>query len=178
MIRPTPPTPASFDLTIGLFGTCGKSSWRKSFIERYESLGIPYFNPQVENWNSAFAQEEAVHLVADGIVLFPVTNESYATGSLAETGFSILSAIRANSHRYILIWIAADLDPVLKEENPLAAQESMRARSLVRAHVRENRHPNVFIVEGLSQMLAVSILLHQSLRSIASARALIEGHVA
>lgn len=92
-------------LCIGLFGTCGKSTWRVPFMTRYTELGIPYFNPQVEDWKPEDAVIEAEHLADDDVILFPVTSETYATGSLAETGFSILNAVRLDDRRDFIILI-------------------------------------------------------------------------
>ena len=80
---------------IGLFGTCGNSRWRDAFIEKYKELGIAFFNPQVEDWTPDCAVEEARHLAEDRIILFPVTSETYGIGSIAETGFCVLQAIRS-----------------------------------------------------------------------------------
>ena len=63
-------------LTIGMFGTCGGSKWREPFIEKYEELGISYFNPQVDNWTDQNAIVEARHLAEDKVILFPITNET------------------------------------------------------------------------------------------------------
>ena len=81
---------------IGLFGTCGNSLWRDQFISVYKEKGIEYFNPQKEDWCPEDADIEAQHLVQDEIVLFPVTDESYGCGSLAEfVKFGRISAIES-----------------------------------------------------------------------------------
>src|SRR5271156_2620325 len=92
-------------VTIGLFGTCAGSQWREPFKAAYEIEQITYFDPQVPNWTPECAVVEAEHLADDEIVLFPVTGESYGTGSLAETGFSILQAIRLDDRRDFIIMI-------------------------------------------------------------------------
>ena len=78
---------------IGLFGTCGTSTFRKDlFIPKYESIGlkdgVDFFNPQVKNWSPNCAVLEAQHLAEDSIILFPITHETYGLGSLSEIGFS------------------------------------------------------------------------------------------
>ena len=91
--------------TVGLFGTCGKSKWRKAFIERFETENISYYNPQVDDWKEELAIEEAEHLANDQIILFPVTSEEYSLGSLSEVGFSILNAINLDNRRDFIILI-------------------------------------------------------------------------
>jgi hypothetical protein len=144
---------------IGLFGTCGGSKWRDDFIQVYDAAKIRYFNPQVSDWKPEYADIEADHLRRDEVILFPVTSETYGTGSLAETGFSILQAINSNANRYIVVMIAPDLDEHLKADEA-AYKESLRARRLVAAHLKANPHPNVFIVDDLEAMLELSLELH------------------
>ena len=109
---------------VGLFGTCGGSRWRDPFMKRYGELGIQFFNPQVEDWKPEDAEAEADHLAEDAIILFPITGETYGTGSLAETGFSALQAIKLNRHRDFVVMIERELDPPLNDQ--VARKESIR----------------------------------------------------
>lgn len=147
---------------IGLFGTCGKSSWRDRFIEIYEIEHIEYFNPQVPDWKPEFAEVEAEHLASDQIVLFPVTKETYGMGSLAETGFSILNAIKLDDRRDFVILVEQELEEELLTENPALAKESLRARALVKQHLKKLGFSNLFVVDSLDEMLAVSLALWES----------------
>lgn len=149
-------------LAIGLFGTCGKSKWRQPFMEKYQELGIDFFNPQVDNWQPEMAVEEAKHLAEDAVVLFPVTGETYASGSLAEVGFSILNAIKLDDRRDFVIMIEMKLDESL--DNEVARKESLRSRALVVQHLKKLRLPNVYIVDTLEEMLAISLQLHEAAR--------------
>lgn len=144
--------------TIGLFGTCGGSTWRNPFMERFQEKGIPFFNPQVDDWKPEDAINEARHLAEDPIILFPVTNETYGTGSLAETGFSIVQAIRLEDRRDFVIMVSKDLAEGL--DNPVARKESLRARALVNEHLRKLRLPNVYLVDSLDEMLDISLRLY------------------
>jgi hypothetical protein len=147
--------------TIGLFGTCGNSTWRQQFMEIYNQYGIEYFNPQKDNWSPEDAIDEAKHLANDEIILFPVTSETYATGSLAEVGFSILQAIKLDDRREFIIMIDNNIDQALKE-NVIAAKESIRARALVREHLKKIRLSNLYLVETLDEMLEVSLNLYKA----------------
>lgn len=147
---------------IGLFGTCGSSKWRDSFMEVYKSKKIKFFNPNVADWKPELAVIEAKHLASDQIILFPITNETFATGSLAETGFSILNAIKLDDRRDFIIMVSQDLKPELMESNPLAAKESLRARALVKEHLKKLGFSNLFVVENLEEMLEVSLTLWNS----------------
>jgi len=154
-------------ITIGLFGTCGKSNWRDEFIKAYQMEGITYFNPQKDNWQPCNADIEAEHLVNDDIVLFPITDETYAFGSLAETGFSILQALKLNERREFIIMVTPDvkLDESKMSTNEilqytLLRQESFRARALVKAHLKKLNYPNVWVVQSLDNMLKLSLHLH------------------
>lgn len=163
-------------LCIGLFGTCGGSKWRDQFMSIYDEKGIVYYNPQVEDWTPECAVEEAAHLANDAIVLFPVTNETYAFGSLAETGFSMLQAIRLDDRRDFVVFIDQSiathdplgnvLDDRFNEDgltNPQSrARESLRARALVRQHLLKLRLPNVYVAKDLTEMLSISLKLWEA----------------
>lgn len=154
----------SMDLVpcIGLFGTCGDSTWRKRFVETYQALGIRFFNPQIADWKPEHADIEAEHLKRDEIILFPVTGETYGSGSLAETGFSVMQAVASPLRRYVIVLIDPEPAPHL-EADGTAYKESVRARRLVRAHLVANPRQNVYVVEDLDEMLALSIKLHGAL---------------
>jgi hypothetical protein len=156
--------------TIGLFGTCGGSRWRNPFMAKYAELGIEYFNPQVDNWTPELAEVEAWHLVNDELILFPITSETYAAGSLAETGFSVVSALRWNAQRFVVIYVDPSVSDSLVQSNPEAARDSVRARKLVLAHLQKVESPNVFVVNSLDEMLETSINLYGALALLRKAR--------
>jgi hypothetical protein len=154
-------------ITIGLFGTCGNSAWRNRFIAEYDKREIEYFNPQKENWSPLDAENEADHLANDEIILFPVTNETYAFGSLGEVGFSIMQAIKLNTHRDIVVMI----DPSVKIDHSgmsiaeymvveTQTKDSIKMRALITAHLKRVKYPNVYIVDSLDNMLKLSLHLH------------------
>lgn len=149
-------------ITIGLFGTCGKSKWREPFIEAYKKLGINYFNPQVENWDESFAENEAQHLSHDQIILLPVTDETYGSGSLTEIGFSILQTLQPNDMRYFVVLADETISDELTD--PIARAESLRSRKLVQEHLKKLNLKNVFIVSSLDEMLQISIELYNLLQ--------------
>lgn len=167
-------------LCIGLFGTCGNSTWRRDmFIPAYENLGmkedIDFFNPQVDNWDPSCAQKEAEHLSEDSIILFPITDETYATGSLSETGFSILQALSLDNRRDIVIYVASDLKEELKWEDARAKAEnrmlpmaisSLRDRALVTQHLKKLQFSNVYLVDSLEEMLHLSITLYKTQKEL------------
>ncbi len=154
-------------LCVGLFGTCGGSNWRDKFIESFEQSGVDYFNPQVADWKPEDAEIEAGHLASDEIILFPITGETYGTGSLAETGFSLLNAIKLEDRRDFVIMIEKTLDPKLIEDNPLAAKESSRARALVKEHLKKLSFSNLYVVDTLDEMLAVTQVLWIARKTLA-----------
>lgn len=160
------------DICIGLFGTCGDSTWRNEFMKAFDLEGIAYFNPQKPEWREEDAVEEAWHLVNDEVILFPVTDETYAAGSLAESGFSILSALRSNDQRFVVIYIAPNVCPALQVADPAAAKDSARARALVQAHLKKLNHYNVFVVDSLAQMKEISISLYFAAKAVKDARRL------
>jgi len=155
---------------IGLFGTCGGSKWRDPFIEVYGQQGINFYNPNKADWKPEDAFEESVHLMTDDIILFPITSETFGTASLAETGFSLLTAVRADTSRFVVIMIDEKCDPKLQEENARAYKESNNARAIVRSHLSKIITPNLLVCNNLNQMLDVSVHLWNVVQHIAEAR--------
>lgn len=145
---------------IGLFGTCGNSKWREIFIDYFKETDINYYNPQVKEWNASMAVIEAKHLANDSIILFPITNETYAVGSLSEVGFSVLNALRLDRRDFVVM-IQQSLSDELMEDKERAT-ESLRARALVYQHLKAQNLPNIYLVENLTDMLEVSKVLYLS----------------
>ncbi len=148
--------------TVGLFGTCGGSKWRDPFMDMFTELGIPFYNPQVANWTPDCAPTEAWHLANDTMILFPVTAETYGFGSLGETGFSILSTLRTNKHRMVIMFIAPQVSAALQAADSERALESMRARKLIIAHLQEQQMSNVFIAHSMQDMLHKAAKLYKA----------------
>lgn len=124
----------------------------------YKKNNIGFFNPQVENWDPKNANEEAWHLKHDEIILFPVTGETYGTGSLAEVGFSLRVAMEINRNRHVITFVEQELADNL--DNAVAREESLRARKLLRAHLANVAMKNVLVVEDLNNMLVASLELY------------------
>jgi len=147
-------------MTIGLFGTCGNSTWRESFMKVYDNANIDYFNPVKDDWKAEDAKIEAEHLANDDIILFPVTDETLGLGSLGEVGFSILQAIKLDSNREIIVMITDDLNDEAKGYfDEKMVRESIKMRALVKAHLNKLNYPNVYLVDSLNDMLLVSLEL-------------------
>lgn len=137
---------------VGLFGTCGNSLWRDCFISVYEKKGIDYFNPQKTEWKPEDAEIEALHLLQDDVILFPVTDETYGLGSLAEIGFAVTRAMTSN--QMLIVFVDSKVSDELTDV--VAKKESLRTRTLVKAHLSKIDHPNVKVVNSLDDMLETS----------------------
>jgi hypothetical protein len=152
---------------VGLFGTCGDSTFRQDlFIPAYDELGIPYFNPQVEDWKPELAEVESDHVAYDVVQCWPVLGSTYGSGSLAEQGYSIAQSLRSASPlpKFVIPLIEMELDEALTET--AARTESERARELAAKHLAKNASPNVFMVSSLEEMLETSIILYGAAKAI------------
>ena len=129
-------------------------------MERYTALGIPYFNPMVDNWDASCIPVEAHHLAHDPVILFPILDQSYGLGSLSEMGFGPLRAMRQNAYRSFVILVHPDVTPELWELDAGQAKASKRARALVRGHLANLNESSITLVETLDDMLEISIKLH------------------
>lgn len=149
---------------VGLFGTCGNSTWRDAFVAHYDNENINYFNPQVPNgtWKPEDAVKEAEHLVSDSIVFFPVTGETYGLSSMAEIGFLISSILTSDTDRYGVIMVDTDMDENLKSDAVLY-KESSRMRAIVKAHLSKIRSDRIFVVNNFDEALQTSKRIYQLL---------------
>lgn len=98
-------------------------------MAKYDELGIPYFNPMVDDWHAGLVPLEAQHLAEDEIIMFPILGWSYAEGSLSEMGFGPLKAMRQNINRSFVYFIETVLHERLTD--PDRCKSSLRARSLL-----------------------------------------------
>jgi len=147
---------------VGLFGTCGKSTWRRAFIAAFAARSIRYFNPQIEHWTPEMAAQENEHFQRDAVLLFPVTAESPGFGTLAEIGMAILEIERHN-HRHpdhprdVLLFVdPACTDPAASE---IQIKDSVRTRQLVAGKLPAYAGPHVHVFSSLDEMLQRSISL-------------------
>ncbi len=124
--------PANFDNTtedaqVFLMGTIGgawsdpnRDCWREHVIQpELDELGVTYYNPVVEDWSEENAREEAEAIKNAETIVMVITANHSSIGSLAESGWAILSAIERK--QTVIVYIAKDSnDP-----------DSLRARKIV-----------------------------------------------
>ena len=143
---------------IGLFGTCGSSTWRAPFIEAFEAEGIEYFNPQVDDWTPELASVEARHLAGDAIITMVVTGETTGSASLVEAGLMVARAILEPKKRFILL-VEPEADPSLE-----GAKDSNRARRLLAEHLAHFLEvKNLHVVSSLDHALGLTLQLWEEL---------------
>lgn len=65
-----------------------------------------------------------------------------------------------DDRRDFVILIEQELDSNL--DNEVARKESLRARALVKEHLKKLRLSNLYVVSSLSEMLEVSITLYKA----------------
>lgn len=153
-------------ITVGMFGTCDNSKWRLPFIEKYDELGISWFNPDAgSNWHPGMIEEENFHLNNDEIILFPVLAESLGSGSLGEIGFSVQNVLRniQNGRRQFLIaLIDDDCNDMRKTEEE--RKRSIKDRKLVKSKLKQQVScPVITLVNTLDDMMQVSLDLYEFL---------------
>ena len=150
---------------VGLFGTCANSTWRTSFIEKFEKEGIEYFNPQVPDgeWKPEMAENEAMHLQNDDIILFPVLSESNGFASLAEIGFALYNVDKSNPYRYLIVYVA---EKNFDSGDIKINKENRNARSLVIEHLKKIKNYRLIVVNSLEEMLTQTIRVHQAIEAM------------
>ena len=96
----------NYAAAVGLFGTCGGSTWRAPYYEELSNLDIPFFDPQISiethgrGWSEADIENEVRHLERNPVLMFKVTGETTGLMSLLE----IVKSIQ-NPSRYIVVLI-------------------------------------------------------------------------
>ena len=160
---------------VFLGGTCGGDLWRTPFETALTTMGVSFFNPQVDDWQPWMAEEENRCIAHSPVVLMPVLASTLGLGTLGEVGFSILAVLRsilAGHNRTLITLIDPEADAActIKEQidgawvtvqaSPGIIRESNRMRALVRSKVATFHHPNVILVDTLEMMQTT---LHQVL---------------
>ena len=152
-------------ITVGLFGTCDNIRWRDPFMEKFDELGVNYFNPMVDDWHPGLIEEENWMLNNAEIILFPVLAESLGSGSLGEIGFSVQNVIRNinNGKRQFLIALIDDDCTDMRKTDEERAR-SVKDRKLVKSKLKKSVScPIITLVNTLDEMLHVALDLHNFL---------------
>ena len=148
--------PAEFENTtenaqVFLMGTIGgvwsspsRDCWREYVIQpELDKLGATYYNPVVEDWSEDNAREEAEAIKNAETIVLVITENHASIGSLAESGWAVLSAIERD--QTIIIYIAKESDNA----------DSLRARKIVLSQAT-TLAPNVdelILVESLDGVI-------------------------
>src|SRR5215213_2950445 len=112
---------------VFLMGTIGgayedpnRDCWREEIVQPVlDELGVTYFNPVVSEWTEESAEIEARVITQAETIVLVITASHPSIGSLAESGWAVLSAIERE--QTIIIYIAPDS----------TNEDSWRARHIV-----------------------------------------------
>lgn len=131
----------NFDEAVGLFGTCGGSTWRRPYYDQLWDADIEFFDPQIQpethgrSWCEADIENEVRHLERNPVLMFKVTGETTGLMSLLE----IVKSIQ-NPTRYMIVLIE-DLsiehadhqsDPRLKAMEQMLLESGMRVPNILK----------------------------------------------
>lgn len=124
--------PAEFENTtenaqVFLMGTIGgkysdpnRDCWREYVVQpELQQLGVTFYNPVVEEWTEENAREEAEAIANSETIVLVITANHPSIGSLAESGWAVLSALERD--QTVILFIAKD------QSN----EDSLRARKIV-----------------------------------------------
>lgn len=149
---PLMPTNSVDDAQVFLMGTIGgayedksRDCWREYEIQPVlHELDVTYFNPVVSNWTDEDAEREARAIAGAETIILVITEASPSLGSLAESGWAVLSAIERD--QTIIAYIAPDSDDV----------DSQRARNIVLSQARPLSASvnELILVESLDEVKA------------------------
>ena len=155
--------PAEFENTtenaqVFLMGTIGgawsdpnRDCWREYVIQpELDRLGVTYYNPVVEDWSEENAREEAEAIANAETIVLVITENHPSFGSLAESGWAILSAIERD--QTVVMFIA----------NEQANEDSLRARKIVlsQAKTLAPQIDELIMVDDLDEVIAALDILY------------------
>jgi len=155
--------PADFENTdqgaqVFLMGTIGgvysdpnRDCWREYVVQpELDKLGVTYYNPVVEHWSEEKAREEAEAIANAETIVLVITQNHPSFGSLAESGWAVLSAIERN--QTIIMFITKE------QEN----EDSLRARKIVlsQANTLNSQIDELIMVNDLNQVVEELHLLY------------------
>lgn len=148
--------PADFENTtehaqVFLMGTIGgaysypnRDCWREYIIQpELDQLGVTYYNPVVEEWSEENAREEAEAIANAETIVLVITQNHPSIGSLAESGWAVVSALERN--QTVILFIANE------QENA----DSLRARKIVLSQAK-TLAPNIdqlIMVDNIGQVI-------------------------
>ena len=70
---------------VFLGGSCNPTTWRKDVaMPALDAAGVPYFNPQVADWNPKLVEIEACAKEEADILLFVIDGQTRAIASMLE----------------------------------------------------------------------------------------------
>jgi hypothetical protein len=76
---------------VFLGGSCNPTTWRKDIaIPRLSAVGIPFYNPQVDDWHPGLVDEEAKAKEEADVLLFIIDNETRSLASVVEAAEHIV----------------------------------------------------------------------------------------
>jgi hypothetical protein len=130
---------------IGLFGSCGDTTWRKDIaIPIIKKAKKKYFNPQKKTWTKQNAILEYDHLMNDKVIVHVITDETNGFGSLSESGWIAMGALLRGQK--IGFYIEEDNSKLLNSEEK-------RARELIKYHIENIKHPDIFLAKNISELI-------------------------
>lgn len=145
---------------IGLFGTCGKSTWREPFLQLADLREVTCYNPQLPEgtWKPEYAneyvQQERYHLLHDDIIVFAITDETTAFISLGEIGFSVVDVLRNLGRRQLVVYIAPKCGEIEATASEIKSSNQLRETVSSKLRLETYSHSNVFVVNNLDDLLA------------------------
>jgi len=124
-------------ITVGLFGTCGGSTWRETYKEQLAQMGIEGYDPQVmpethgRSWCEADIELEARQLADAPILMFKVTGETAGMLSFCE----IITAINRGGQFIICL-----IEPLNADHKAYPADDP---RMMTLKSTLEEMHPDL-----------------------------------
>lgn len=169
--------------TSGNFYDPNRSMWREPIKSACAKIGVTCFDPVKEQWTEESAKQEADALEKASILVMAITANTAGIASLAESGWTVVSAMLRRQK--VGIWIDPSfegeqikqstqmvrLDEMRKQADAAAkidsmAEASRRARKLVNSHAGKlaKQYPTiVYVAKDLRELAEWTVATAKSI---------------
>lgn len=166
--------------TAGSYDDPNRSMWREPIKAACAKLGIECFDPVIPVWNEAAGRIEVEALQKARILVLAITSDTVGVGSLAESGWAVLSAVLRRQAVGLYVdpnyqgeklnqsTLELRSDILINSGTETIDEASRRARKLVRSHaanlVAQFPQLNLYVAKDLQDLTRWTIATAQKVR--------------
>jgi hypothetical protein len=138
--------------TVGSFGACGNTTWRKSILAPFlEGANLGHYNPQAEpgTWAEWMIEEEEIAKLSCNIILLNlnVVPDDHSTTALVSQIESIRFAQMSNRNVIIIYDPAKDIVASMLIPNIVEREAFLFSRQTMKNIIKNSTNPYLYVVD-------------------------------